>query len=523
MKFNGAMVLGKRCIAVFSALIMLFSAACVRLTSLALDSDELASKISSFYLLELGVNRGEILDCNGLPLVNEKTEHFAAVPPDDESIAAIERYGADRAALEQLKSGFPAAVKVGADFYSDSMRVFSVRKRYQSESACHIIGHLDADGHGAAGLEKAFDEQLYGDQVSVRFRRNAKGEILCGVAPELSGEKTRGAVYTTIDKRLQYAAEAAARQYLKKGAVVVLDNANGKIRAICSVPTFDAENLAKSLDDPSLPFVNRALSAYNCGSVFKLSVAAAALHSGGEMTHLCTGSEKAGTVRFGCLRQHGRLDMEHAVAYSCNAYFIALGRRTGADECYRTAKLMGFGAETYLAKGMISAAGTLNSLSDLRQNPAALANFSFGQGDITATPLQIASMVQCIANGGKRYIPSLVEAVSDPDGVRTEYEVKPPVNVMTEQAAEKLRSCMVAAMKYGTGKSAAVSGAVCGGKTATAQTGKYDSSGKELLQAWFAGFVIKNGKSYTIVVMAENGVSGGVSAGPVYSKIAAAL
>ena len=156
----------------------------------------------------------------------------------------------------------------------------------------------------------------------------------------------------------------------------------------------------------------------------------------------------------------------------------------------------------------------------MRRNPAALANFSFGQGRVTTTPLQIASMIGCIANGGKRYEPTLVESVTDKKGNVTKTAKKAPTVVMSKKSADVVKACMKATMCYGTGKSASPKIGISGGKTATAQTARYDKNGKEYLQAWFAGFVEYKCKSYSIVVLAENGVSGGTSAGPVFMEIA---
>ena len=178
------------------------------------------------------------------------------------------------------------------------------------------------------------------------------------------------------------------------------------------------------------------------------------------------------------------------------------------------------GAWDTLCGGISDSSGSLNDIDDLKRNPAALANFSFGQGQVMTTPLQIASMVQCIANGGKRYVPSLIKRTVDKNGKACEYESGAAVNVMSEKSADMLKKCMMATVEYGTGKSAKPNNGICGGKTATAQTGKYDEKGAEYLQAWFAGFIECENGSYSIAVMAENGVTGGVSAAPVFREIA---
>lgn len=507
----------KRALSVCIALSVAFCGVAVRLCAIAMNQSEYTAMLQSSYVEYVGVRRGDIFDKNGERLVNNAEYNAVVVLPNSDSGGATEYL--DESQKEELKSGEAVIAKTDSDDISGCAGV-KMYERYAVDLAAHIIGYSDGTGHGVCGIEQAFDEYLYGGKVGFRFKRDANGDLLCGITPEVVYDDKAGSVTLTIDKRIQQIAQNAAQKHLKSGAVAVLDNANGEIRAICSLPCFDRNDLQSSLDSNDTPFINRALCAYSSGSVFKLCTGAAALESGSTGSHICTGSEKIGNVVFGCLKRHGNMTLETAIAYSCNSYFIALGQRVGAQRLYRMAKLMGFGAQNTLCGGIADDSGTLNDIDDLRRNPAALANFSFGQGQVTTTPLQIASMVQCIANGGKRYVPSLVKSVVDKNGKATEYENGAAVNVMSKKSADVLKNCMIAAVDYGTGKSAKPNNGVCGGKTATAQTGKYDDKGAEYLQAWFAGFIEVSGGSYSIAVMAENGVTGGVSAAPVFREIA---
>lgn len=499
---------------------LMFSAVSARLFEITLSGDEYVAKLQSGYTLEIGFERGDIYDCKGEKLVNETTEYYAAVPPDENMINEVKNYDLSNCET-RLKSGYPAAVKVDSEFSSNDIRVYTVKKRYGNLcGAEHIIGYLDSEKKGVSGLEKSFDDVLSGGQITAEFTRSAQGKILCGRIPKKESDIVCGSVKTTLDKQIQQITYNAAAKHLKSGAVVVLDNNSGKIRAICSIPDINPNDLESSINRSDSPFINRALSAYNCGSVFKLCIACAGLENGITPQYNCKGYCNAGNVRFGCLKNHGNTDLTKAIAYSCNSYFVNLGQSLGADICYRYAKMFGFGSQNSLCDGIDDAKGTLNSIEDLRENAAALGNFSFGQGEITASPLQIASMVQCIANGGKRIIPTLIENVIDKNGKTTEYEPSAPVRVMSNDSAEKLCDCMRATVKFGTGKNAAIDGCDIGAKTATAQTGRFDENGKEYLQAWFAGFIKNDNIDYTIAVMADNGVSGGVSALPVFREIA---
>lgn len=116
---------------------------------------------------------------------------------------------------------------------------------------------------------------------------------------------------------------------------------------------------------------------------------------------------------------HGKVDLEKAIAYSCNGYFIKLTEQMKPEELLSMAEKLGFGSSVELAPGMSSSAGNLPVKKDL-SNPKAKANFSFGQGDLLATPLQIAAMVNTIASGGLYTEPSLVEGLVDENLVLTE-------------------------------------------------------------------------------------------------------
>ena len=514
----------KRGLCVCIAVTVAFCGVIWRLGAIAMNSGEYTAKLSSGFLEYAGVRRGDIFDCNGERLANDGEYCAVAVLPNDVS-SEIAMCLTDEQ-KNMLESGGAVIIKakIGSEAQkaAENSGLVSVKmfERYADEIAPHIIGYTDESGHGVCGIEKSFDEYLYGGRVGFRFKRDANGDVLCGIAPEVVYEDGAGSVTLTIDRRIQIIAQTAAGKYLKSGAVAVIDNASGEIRAVCSLPCFDRGDLQSSLARKDTPFINRALCAYSCGSVFKLCTGAAALECGCAGGHICSGSEKIGDVVFGCLKRHGNMNLEKAVAYSCNSYFISLGQKIGAQRAYRMAKLMGFGAQNTLCGGIADSSGSLNDIDDLMRNPAALANFSFGQGQVMTTPLQIASMVQCIANGGKRFVPSLIKSAVDKDGRVCGYDSSAAVNVMSNTTADTLKKCMMATVEYGTGKSAKPNGGVCGGKTATAQTGKYDEKGAEYLQAWFAGFIECENGSYSIAVMAENGVTGGVSAAPVFREIA---
>ena len=326
----------------------------------------------------------------------------------------------------------------------------------------------------------------------------------------------------TLSTEIQSAAETVLRESLEHGAAVVLDAQTGEILAAASVPCFDQNNLAASLGKEGSPFINRAFSAYTVGSTWKLVVAAAAIENGESTARKydCKSSIEVEGIDFHCHWEygHGEIDMPAALRVSCNPYFIDLGLSVGGKKILETAENLGFGAGMELAPGLFSAAGSFPSEAELR-SPAALASFSFGQGKLTATPLQMAALAAAIANGGCAVTPKLVLGTRDAAGNITfaaEYESN---RVMSEATAKKLQKMMISVVEEGSGINAKPESGGAGGKTASAQTGQFDKDGNEIVHAWFVGFYPAESPKYAIAVFAEGMDSGSEFAAPVFKKI----
>lgn len=123
--------------------------------------------------------------------------------------------------------------------------------------------------------------------------------------------------------------------------------------------------------------------------------------------YCCEGFYRLGDHSYFCHERagHGTLDLQQAMQLSCNPYFVELGQRTGAQALLRMAQRLGFGAGSQLAEGVNSSAGSLPTLA--QATPGELANLSFGQGRLTATPVQVAGMLAAVANGGYAVQPTL--------------------------------------------------------------------------------------------------------------------
>lgn len=507
---------------IFILISLLFATTVLRIYTISTSKTYSVQHASSSYSIDISHGRGMIYDYKMQPLVNEEYEYIAAIPPTAQGVAAVANYNLTENQRKRLSAGYPVAVTVDENFKNENVKVFKVPKRYQNNQlAVHLIGYLNSENQGVAGIEKSYNDILTSDTTKIYFKTDARGKVLTGIEPEVIKPQNRGGgVVLTIDKNLQEIAENAAKRYLNKGAVVVIENSTGKIRALVSLPDFSPYNLAKSLRATDSPFINRALLGYNCGSVFKLCIATAAIENNLNFNHNCEGNLNLNDITFNCLKVHGSLNLEKAIALSCNTYFIKAGQKLGANVVYNMTKAFAFGMPNTLSPGIIGASGNLPSLNQLKNNPAALANFSFGQGDLLATPLQVASMIQCIANDGKLIKPTLIEGITDSNGNLIEdRETPPPTYVLKESTAKSLQRYMINAVESGTGTAAKPEIGGAGGKTATAETGVFKNY-KNIVQAWFGGFFPAENPKYTIVVLAENGITGGQSAAPVFKEIA---
>ena len=493
-----------------------------------------AAAQQSTYTITAGVSRGTIYDTNLQPLINATSQTVAAVAPSPDAANAI-----TAAFSSETGSSFYSMLSAGTPFLltvpketalsGAGIDLFSVPDRYGEEPiAVHTIGYLDADGIGVAGIEMAFDDVLreYDGKATVQYPVDALGHVLSPeeriVADTLS--KSRGGVVLTLDQDLQRAAERIAKRHLQSGAIVVTEVATGKLRALVSLPDFSPENVAAALEDQeAAPLLNRALEAYPVGSVFKLVSAAAALESGISplREYTCTGGLTVSGAVFHCFDgiAHGTLNMRGAIAASCNGYFIDLMQDVPVPVFLKTAQSCGFGQKMQLAKGMVSAPGVLPEKSEL-QISRALANFSFGQGELTASPLQIASLTNTIASGGICTELSLIEGFVDADGAWTAAEVKKsPKRILSADTAAQLQAFMEEAVESGTAANGKPMSGGAGAKTGTAQTGRY-RSGEEVLDLWYTGYFPKENPQYTITVLADERIA---SEGSPCAKVFAAL
>lgn len=520
----------KRTVGVFAVVILLYSVVMLRLYALSENPGLVAAaQEQSSYTLEVSRTRGGIYDRNLVRLTDTVEENWLAVLPSDRSIQAVAQQvtgTARQQVLSQMEQRRPFLASVGQQkVYAPYVENVTRRARYEDPAlAPHLLGYLDGEGEGVCGIEAAYNSLLQsaGERMTLTYRVDGMGRAMED-APQRQGSDQLPAqgVVLTLDREIQQVVERAT-QDIDKGAAVVMDVQTGKILAAVSRPSFDPEDVAASLQDPDSPLYNRIFSAFNVGSTFKLAVAAAALEQGisPEFSVECVGAVEVDGRVFYCSNRagHQHTDLRRAIEQSCNPYFIALGQQVGGENILAMARALGFGQGVTLAQGMESAAGSLPDASQIA-GLQGLANFSFGQGSLTATPLQIAAMVSTFANGGTAVTPTLVR------GTTTDGQTLEPVEplagrrVLSQETAAQIRECMIGVVTDGSGTPGNPSAGGAGGKTASAQTGIWED-GEEIVHAWFAGFFPAQEPRYAAVVLVEGGEYGGKIASPIFRQIA---
>lgn len=523
-KLNYNIKFEKRALFCFLLCMILFFVTVLRVAAVATADYTAVTNTQNGIRLTIGNSRGTIFDCNNVPITNNKEKIIAAVSPTPRAVTAISSVLSGEElqnALERLKSGKPILCELPRTIECDGIVCTKV---YDTENltAKHLLGYTDYDNKGVSGIQAAYDKLLYcEDDISIYYETDAKGRILEGISPTLTNPQrnaTHGVV-TTIDINIQAIAESEAKS-LTKGAIVIADAENGKIRACVSQPDFDINNISKYLSDESSPLLNRATNAYNVGSVFKPCVATAGIESGkSTYNYTCTGSCEIIDRFFKCHNRsgHGLLNLKKALAFSCNTYFYNYAFHIGAEEIYKTAKNFSFGEGLKLCEGIKTAKGNLPQEKNLK-NIAYLANFSIGQGELLLSPVSILPLYCSIATNGEYYIPSVVEGTIE-NGSFKAYNKGAPTKGMTANTAKILRRYLKSVLTEGTGETAMPKTVSAAGKTATAQTGKY-KNGVEICQGWFCGFFPAEKAEYVVIVFSEDITAQTKSCGEIFASIA---
>ncbi|MBO5360870.1 MAG: penicillin-binding protein 2 [Clostridia bacterium] len=524
---------GGRSVGLFCFLMVGFVICCVNIVVINMKNNTAVAGINTSKTLVLGESRGIIYDYKFNRLVSSDYDYVCAVKPDISSSEMLRNVlDADSYVnvVNHISKGNPTKFVSPRFIAHKDIICDKIYKRYNnSQLASHLIGYVDYENTGVSGIEKSYNSLLesYSGDYCVRYFADGTGRVMNGadVEVESEGYNSKGGVVLTLDKNAQFLLEEAMDSCgIEKGAAALLDIKSGAIRAIVSRPNFNPNAVVDYLNGDSSPLFNRSIAAYPIGSVFKPLIAASALEQGVDprTVYECKGVISDNNSSFNCTKSHGTVNMATALMYSCNCYFINLINKIDYEKTIALASSFYFGSEQEICNGIYSSGGNLPSIAEL-DSFAARANFSFGQGTLNATVLQIAGLYTAIANEGKFCSPYAVEGECDENGVfEPTHTAFAPHKVFSKETADFIAACLELAVREGTGVNAANEKFTVAGKTATAQTGEYQK-GKERLVTWFAGFFPYDNPEYVLVIMCEDGESGSSDCAPVFSKVAAAL
>lgn len=471
-------------------------------------------------------SRGTIYDRNGTPLAGGQQEYIYIIEAekfDGETGNALKQVNAQEVPNEggmyRVFTSKRYSKKIGTRLICNSEAyILEAGRRYQKKQpAVHLIGYVTSkDGSGASGLELQYDKELSLYNKKVATVADVKGHLLrgTGLAITTAQEKdtyVKDGITTTLDFGLQTFVEDVLEKTSYNGAAVVTKVDTGEIVASASTPTFDPSAVSQYMESSNGELINKVTQGqYPPGSVFKIVVAAAALEAGisVDSTYTCSGSEVVNgrTVKCstGGKSGHGTITLTDAFAKSCNCAFIQLGKQMGAEAILQMAQNLGFG-QAVLDGYPGEKSGNLSSLEQVQGT--AIANLSIGQGQLLASPLQIAKMTNIVANAG---VDVGLHIVSQQDENEMESQC------FSAETAQRLLAMMRQTMLIGTGSNLESNLSIA------AKTGSAESTqgGIEVVHGWMTGCVPANEPQYTITVFMENGRSGSGSAGPVFQEIA---
>lgn len=500
----------------FLVLIVTFTVLAVHLGTIINNSSFLSVGLNqSRRTLVVASQRGTIYDRNLTPLNNTETQYWGTLVPDLSQLYRIRNMMDEQEYQRLVTEVKQQKLLIGklnkAAYSGQKLRTFAVPKRYgDSVPSVHLLGYLDESGTiGQTGIEKAYNTQLeqYTGKITVAFEVNGAGACQPDQTLKVTNTigRSKGGVQLTIDATIQHTLDKLASCYITKGAAAILDAKTSEIIACTSLPTFHPERIQDSIEQKNGALLNRILAGYDSGSVFKIVTAAAALESGvtPAQNYTCSGEMRVENTLFHCHHRlgHQTLNMNEAFAQSCNLYFIQLAQQIGGEAILKAARALGLYDSIELAEGLSAPAAVLPELSELY--PAALANLSFGQGELLISPLHVAQLTATVANNGIRHTPSVVLGTVDEQGNQAPTEKGRGERVITEHTAAQLRWMMEQVVSDGTGVRAQPSDRPAAGKTGTAQTGQFNEN-SPVIQSWFTGYYPAENPRYCITILAED-------------------
>jgi len=431
-------------------------------------------------------------------------------------------------------------------------------------AAAHILGYtgkiseqelkeqpdyLLTDIIGKEGLEEKYESYLRGDKGNEQLEVDSAGKVkkMVGNSNPVEGNS----LVLSLDSDLQKEAYTALEQYVTEnegtgGAVVAIDPRSGGILALANYPSFDnnefvgkisSERLKEIIQEGNKPLLNRAVAGtYPPGSTFKPLVAAAALDKKvitPEEILDCPAVLQIGQWSFADWKYHGPTDLNKAIAESVNTYFYIIGggwgdkTGLGPDNIRHYATLFGLGEKLGIdipqeVEGMVPDPAWKERVKKEPWYIGDTYHTSIGQGDLLVTPLQLASYVSALVNGGTLYRPRLLDYIENPDSQVIE---KPKTEIIRENILPAKELNIVKEAMGVTVSSDQGSGRQMqeleekynvriGGKTGTAESGE-----EEKYHAWFVGFTPLDKPEMVVVALVEKGGEGYKAALPVAKKV----
>lgn len=503
-------------ITVMIMIVAIFLALIGRLTYLMVwRSDHYSKLADELHERERSIKaaRGQILDCNGQILADNRTvctisvvhnqiedpERVIDVLSDELGIseekvrARVEKYSSieriksnvDKQTGDRIREYGLAGVKVDEDY-----------KRYypHGELASKVLGFTGGDNQGIIGLEVIYEDYLKGDPGMILTVTDAKGVEVAEAGEKRLEPKPGKNLTISMDLNIQtYATQLAKTALEKKEAdrvcILVMNPQNGELLAMVDVPEFDLNNpyqLPESMSEVTEVITeenrqeilnqmwrNACINdTYEPGSTFKVITAAAGLEEGvvtPEDQFSCHGYIMVEDRRIRCHKRggHGGENFVQATENSCNPVFVTVGLRLGADRYYEYFKRFGLLGKTGI--DLPGEAGTIMHAKD-QIGQVELATISFGQS-FQITPIQLATTVSSIINGGNRVTPHFGVKVADADNEYEEaFEYPVTQGIVSEKTSQTMREILEKVVSEGGGRNGAVEGYRVGGKTATSQT-----------------------------------------------------
>lgn len=553
----------RRKICVFAAVVLV--AVCVllgRLVYLMIFRGDYYSRLATDLQQrerQIKAARGKILDVNGVVLAGNRSVCTISVIhnqiQDPEAVIAmlvkeldlpeervrkrVEKYSS----IERIKSNVDketgnrilaygyAGVKVDEDY----------KREYPFDDlASKVLGFTGGDNQGIIGLETVYDKYLQGTDGTILTTTDARGVEVDNIGEERIEPVAGNNLRLSLDSNIQlFAAQAAEKAYLQKEAdsvsILMMNPKNGEILAMVDYPEFNLNEPFVLTEpyreyegtDEEQEYLNQMWrnhcinDTYEPGSTFKIITSAAALEEGVvslEDRFHCPGYIVVEDRRIRCHKTtgHGAESFVEGIENSCNPVFINVGLRIGADRFYDY-----FGQFGLLDKTHIDLPGEAATIMHKRENIGLveLATISFGQS-FQITPIQLATTVSSIINGGNRVTPHFGMQVEDAAGNCIEkFSYEQDQVICSPGTSEKMRYLLEKVVSEGGGKKAYIEGYNIGGKTATSQTlprsaNRYISS--------FLGFAPADDPQVLVLVIIRNpsGVYyGGTIAAPVAKEI----